>query len=272
MQHWNSPTGEGTIRANVHVIKVGFEYDARWVATRSKKEIAEFEPTPWHPEPGKRLAITYASGDPSQRHLWEKTEYYEHLQPFVDVDGSRPIDDPHIAVGNMARARWSVFGPAFERFLNGQSGAEPVLGVPIEEWLSEPGDVARLQVLKSIGIRSVEEFLRAPESTYIAIASRMPDVGRYRELAAMFLKSREKSAQQIALSSKDEEISTLRSELDEMKEMMRQLLAAATPATEDDAEVESLRNEARALGIGRVGNKSPETLRAEIAEHRKVAA
>lgn len=226
--NWSSPTGESPIRANVQVLDVFYKQDKRWLASRTKAELAAFVPSPSHPEPGMRLAIKFRSGDPNQQHLWEKEEYYDYLVPSVDDEGMRQVDDPHSAVGNMARARWAVFGPHFEAFLS-KTKLE-VTGTVLEHWLTEPGDATRLAMLKSCGLRTVEEFLRAPESLMIALAPRMPDVRRYRELAVTFMRVREKSDHQKAIeavaSEKDGEISSLKEQIAEMRGMMEALLQA----------------------------------------------
>jgi hypothetical protein len=135
--------------------------------------------------------------------------------------------DPHSAIGQMSRARYEVIKPYVEAAQRGQEVV--VQGTPFGMWAGL--DQRRAEILRQHGLRTVEEFVAAPESVMIAICGRMPDARYYKGLAAKFLEASEQQAASAAIAKRDETIETLqsvndelRSQMDEMQAMLAKLL------------------------------------------------
>ena len=217
---------EGNIRPNLKIHRIYWHtIKDRRVFTPDNPFIASIG----EPEVGKRLMIEYSPGTDS--HLVRIPAWYNDLLPETDEQvGTSRLKDPHSVVGAMKRVTWDVMERAFNDFLTGQE--TPVRGTAIGSWPAL--DMQRAEIFRAFGLATLEEILEAPESKIIAIAPRMPDVRHYVDLAAKFLEAKKVTAGQAALAVKDNEIDLLRGEVDELKDMLRQVLEAKIKEQAED--------------------------------------
>lgn len=147
--------------------------------------------------------------------------------PWDEFIPDERAQDPHSAIGQMARVRYEAVKTYVEAAMRGQEVVTQ--GTALSLWAGL--DQRRAEVLRSYGIRTVEEFVNAPESMLMSAQSKMPDVRYYLNMAKAFLEAAAHNEAANKLAERDkhiedlkEENRTLRSDMSEMKAMLNQLL------------------------------------------------
>ena len=225
---------EGNIRPNLKVHRVfWYHYKDRRVFT----EANPFVPSKGEPEIGKRLAIEYSPGGEAQN-LAKIIGFYEDLRPETEENvGKSRVNDPHSAVGTMKRVTWEIMDKYFEAFLKGEAVA--VIGTPIGALPAI--DVSHVNIFRDFGITTVEGFLEAPESIIISLAARLPDIRRWLDIAKKFMAAKAVAETQQKMEAKDNEIDSLKSEVNEMRAMMQQFIDAQTAKASEEGEPQKRR-------------------------------
>lgn len=161
-----------------------------------------------------------------------------NIMPETTANGRRSrINDPHSAIGMMQRRRWEAMKPYIDAAIHGQE--IPQQGHSLAVW---PGlDQRRAEILRQYGIRTVEEMITMPESTLIALQSKLPDIRHYLRQGKQFLEAQEASAAAAAITERDRVIDTLKmansemsEQVSEMRAMMERILAAQSLGPDDE--------------------------------------
>lgn len=120
-------------------------------------------------------------------------------------------DNPAV---QMAHERWNAIKPAYDAWKNGQ--ALPETGTPLGAW---PGvSQEQADALKMMGIRSVEEYANASDGIISAVP--FPGARELKVAAQAFLKAADRQAITADLAKKDDEIATLKEQLEEMRQIV----------------------------------------------------
>lgn len=218
---------EGNIRPNLKVHRVfWYHFKDRRVFT----EAHPFVSSKGEPEIGKRLAIEYSPGGEASN-LAKIMGFYDDLRPETDESvGKSRINDPHSAVGTMKRVTWEIMDKYFEAFLKGEQVA--VIGTPIGALPAI--DTSHINIFRDFGLTTVEGLLEAPESIIISLAARLPDIRRWLDIAKKFMAAKSVAETQSKMEAKDNEIDSLKGEVNELKAMMQQLIDAQIAKASED--------------------------------------
>lgn len=237
MQPWQQDgqmRGAGAVRLLVHGFTTEYKIDPETGATR-EVDFVEYSPA------GQEAFIRLR-------------------KPMRDVLEIEPLD-PNAPLTILAHQRKAVIEEAYRGWKRG--GEVPVTGTPLGAW---PAITAKqAEIIRHAGIASVEDLAGATESQISRV--RLPNNYDLRDMARRFLAAKPQAQEAGVLAKLEAENERLRSDLDELKAMMRQLVAkqpAVSAADDDDEELAILREMAQSAGIKRVGNKSKATLLAEL--------
>lgn len=159
--------------------------------------------------------------------------------PWDDFIPDERAQDPHSAIGQMARARHDAVKAFVEAAMRGQEVVTQ--GTALAMWSGL--DQKRADIVRGYGIRTVEEFADAPESMLMSMQNKMPDARYYKAMAKSFLEAaaqNEAAGQLAARDKRIEELSaenrTLRDDMGELKGMLNQLLERQMPANAEHSE------------------------------------
>ena len=145
---------------------------------------------------------------------------------------SRVIEnhDPQNTAAQMAHDRWNGIKPAYEAW---KAGREiPTHGTPLAVWPGVTQEQA--DVIKTFGIRSVDELAGSPDSVLTRI--QLPGIRVLQEQAKAFLLAKDQSRVADAISAKDGEIASLRDQLEELRQLViAQSAQSQTPDADDEA-------------------------------------
>lgn len=164
----------------------------------------------------------YSTGKPVDMVLLApKGEGHMKTQTWHRVSKLRPpkSNDPALTESasylDMA-AKWSVIGPAYEAWREGN--ALPESGTPLAVWPGVTSDMAK--ALVSMGLKTVEDVRDMGDG----VISRLPfpNARKLPELAGKFLEGKDKAAS-------DAENAELRERLAAMEELLNERLAADKP-------------------------------------------
>ncbi len=122
----------------------------------------------------------------------------------------QPLESDNPAV-LMAHERWNIIKPAYDAWKNGQN--LPERGTPLAAWPGITSD--QVEVLKMMGILSVEEYAEASDSIISAVP--FPSARELRTAAKAFLAASDKMAVTTELKAKDEQIAALQADIEELK-------------------------------------------------------
>lgn len=122
-----------------------------------------------------------------------------------------------------ANQRWNIIKPAYEAWKNGH--ALPESGTALGAWPGIAPDTA--DALRMAGIRTVEEV--AEMSDGIATRLPIPGLRDLRITAAAFLKAADRTKISTDLAKKDEELASMRAEMEEMRQLLKAKLDDDTP-------------------------------------------
>lgn len=167
----------------------------------------------------------YASGKPVDMVLiaptgegHQKTQTWhrvEKLRPPHEPDSKQRDSDTYVAM----HARWSVIGPAYDAYKNGE--ALPENGTPLAAWSGVTVDQA--SHLKSMGLKSVEDVRDMSDSAVSKLP--FPDARKLPNLAGAFLEGEDAAA-------KDKKMAAMQEQMDAMAEMLE---AQTKPAAKGKA-------------------------------------
>lgn len=122
----------------------------------------------------------------------------------------KAADNPAV---QMAHERWNAIKPHYDAWRNGQQ--LPETGTPLAAW---PGvSPEQADALKMMGIRSVEEYANASDGVINSVP--FPGARELKAAAQSYLKSADRQAITNDLAKKDDEIATLKEQLEEMRQM-----------------------------------------------------
>lgn len=172
-------------------------------------------PLPTDPAAAMR-AIDYVeymslSGDNPDRHI--------NRCPVSELRCVRPPKDEQDWQSQAAWGKWQIVKPLYENWKAGHAIVEE--GTPIDAWAGVTPEQAKY--IKLAGISTLESFAEAMHGQLAAV--RLPNVDALQKHAKRFLENRANNAITTDLQRKDEEINNLRSELAEMRDLMRELAA-----------------------------------------------
>lgn len=146
------------------------------------------------------------------------------------VESMRPDNrdgaDPHSLIGTYARTIWAVVGPEYDDYKS--KTVREQTGTPIESW-AELGQLdGAYELLKAVGIRTIEQFRDSPDVQLSRVA--IPDRLGWRAKAGQHLDRAQKSAHTLAQTNTLSEVAELRS----MVEMLTNKLAEMHVAGEEE--------------------------------------
>lgn len=184
-------------------------------------------------------------------------------RPVAEVLNIEPNDDP----GNLMKVQaWQRRSLVENRYLAWKgTGVLVENGTPLGAW---PGINSKAaDIIRQAGIHTVEDLATASESQIMRV--RLPNQRDLREQARRFCSLKPQAADASKLGKLEEDNERLKEQLAEMKIMLmglakQQAPQTAAPADDEDDELEVVRELAREKGIARVGNKSKDTLLAEL--------
>ena len=191
--------------------------------------------------------------------------------PLDDLLCVELIDDPHSAQHNIAKGRAAVVQRAMMRYQH--ANETPDGHMALETW----GGLTPVmcKTLRKTGIRSLQELATASEATISRMGGALMNPRKLVEQCNLYLSSMDKTMAASALVQAKEENEALRQRMADMEATFNAKLSeilsklGGVPATGanvgDDSDLEQLRARARSAGVPRVGNKSRDTLEAELA-------
>jgi hypothetical protein len=115
---------------------------------------------------------------------------------------------------------WPVLQPAYEAWKKNQEA--PLDGTPLDAW---PGVTPQqVKVMRDYHLRSVEDFATAPDSTLMKM--NFPGIREMQGRAKAFLQAAQGQVQIAeALHSRDQTIANLGADLEEMRQLMKEMAA-----------------------------------------------
>jgi len=148
------------------------------------------------------------------------TEAVHRLAAVVPMEGRAAIN-PAV---QMANARWNEIKPAYEAWKSGRE--VPVNGTPLAAWAGITPEQAELFRMK--GVRTVEDIAALTDTHKRSMG--IPGLHDIIENAKRFISAQDKTVVTKALEQKDAEIASLKDQMAEMAEMMKELVASKPDA------------------------------------------
>lgn len=139
--------------------------------------------------------------------------------PVKRIIDLRADDDPQDIVLDLAYQRKRLIEGPYQEWLKGQE--MPVEGTPLSAWTQLNGN--QVNVIAHIGIRTVEELADAPDSLLMKI--RLPHQPELRTMAQRFVAAKQTNQAAAILEKASAETEALRSQLAEVMEQNRELMA-----------------------------------------------
>ena len=131
--------------------------------------------------------------------------------------------DPHSLIGTYARTIWAVVGPAYDDFKS--KTVREQVGTPIESW----GELGQLdgafELLKSVGIRTIEQFRDSPDVQLARVA--IPDRLGWRAKAGRYLDRSQKAEAVASNDATRTEVAELRDQVQLLMGKLAELTVAA---------------------------------------------
>ena len=148
------------------------------------------------------------------------TRAVAHMRP-----DNREGADPHSYIGQNVRATWAVIGPAYDDYKS--KTVRELIGTPVETW-AELGQLeGAYDLLKQIGIRTIEQLRDAPDVQISRVA--IPDRLGWRAKAGRYLELSQRTANTVVQDATRSEVAELKSQV----EMLMSKLAEMQVASED---------------------------------------
>jgi hypothetical protein len=142
-----------------------------------------------------------------------------------DLRRIREAPDPDDVASNIAKQRWEYIEKHYSAWKAGQE--TPEHGIPLAAW---PGITPeQADVLRTAGLRSVEDIATASDGIVNRIS--LPGIRELQGNAKRFLEAQDGVKTAEALAKKDQEISSLQDQLEELRQIV---LAKAAPDEDDD--------------------------------------
>jgi hypothetical protein len=195
--------------------------------------------------PTAKVAVRFLNAwteyKPDAEGVMREEDWIEYCAP-----GMAHISTTQDAVRRVQRdkGKWASLEPYYNAWK--QNSEIPTDGTPLAAW---PGVTKQqAEVLKGQGIRTVEDVAGMNDSMIGRIA--LPNVRALKEQAQRYLDARDNHRVEAALKEKDDQIATLKAQMDQLAE----LVAAKMDAAEE--------NEPAKRGPGRP-RKNPEAVAAE---------
>lgn len=150
------------------------------------------------------------------------TEAISRLSAVVPMEG-RAAQNPAVM---MAHARWNAIRPAYEAWKQGRE--VPLDGTPLAVWNGVSTEQAEIFRMK--GVRTVESIAALTDTHKQSMG--IPGLHEIVENAKRFLTAQDKGAVARALAQKDAEVESLKAQIAELVEMVKEKVAPADPAAE----------------------------------------
>jgi len=171
--------------------------------------------------------LLYApAGNIQNCQTWENVKRL--MPPAEDSDEEEEMQRRNPAGSKLfhMRAIWSVIGPHYEAWLNGEKVTEE--GVPLDAWAG--ANASQVKMLKRAGIHTVEHLAAASEGQMSKV--NLPDLRDLKRRAATFIESADKTelADKVAESN-----DKLDAALDVIAEMQAKLNAMEKPQAKPKA-------------------------------------
>lgn len=233
--HENQTRVEGAVRLHIHAFTT--EYRPSEDGAVREVDMVEYSP----------------AGQEALTRIRRPVSEMLDLEPNVDPGNGMVVGAWH---------RRSLIEPAYKAW---KGGGELVLqGTPLGAW---PGITSKAaEIIRQAGIHTVEDLATASESQIMRV--RLPNQRDLRDMARRFLAAKPQAAEAGKMAKLEEDNERMKEQLAEMQAMLRSMAKAQAPQAaaveDDDDELEVVRELAREKGIARVGNKSKETLLAEL--------
>lgn len=159
--------------------------------------------------PGKDPVDMVLLAPKGEGHL--KTQTWRRVHKLIPP---KDVDDrvKESATYQDMAAKWSVIGPAYEAWKNGNE--LPETGTPLAAWSGVTGDMAK--ALQAMGIKTVEDVRDMGDGAVSKLA--FPNARKLPELAGKFLEGKD-------LAARDAENADLRERLATMEEMLKEAMA-----------------------------------------------
>jgi hypothetical protein len=130
----------------------------------------------------------------------------------------RPVvDQSEDVAAKIASARWDAVRPLYEAWKHGHEA--PVNGTPLAAWPGLAPEQAEL--IRAAGYRSVEEIAEASDATINQV--KLPGIREIQANAKRFVGSRDQAKVAAQLAEKDQQITTLKDQIDELTTMFASL-------------------------------------------------
>lgn len=143
---------------------------------------------------------------------FEKTQTWHRvakLVPPADADDATRSS----ATYQDMEAKWSIIGPAYDAWKNGQELPED--GTPLEAWSGVTAEQAKF--MKAMGVRTVEDVRDMGDATLEKL--RFPNARKLPGLAKMWLEGE-------AVAEKDAQIAEMAEKMAAMEELLNERMAA----------------------------------------------
>lgn len=225
---------------------------------------------------GEPIEVDYVEYSP--RHKEGLTRIVAPVAKILEIDED---EDPNNLSAAIARSRAAIIEPQYRAWKKGSEVT--VNGTPFGAWHGI--NAKQANILRHAGFSSVEEVASATRSQIMKV--RLPNQMDLQLLAKNFLAAKGASVEASNMARVQQENEHLKSELDDMKQNMAQLMAmvkgdaanVVTPAVEIEAEdkpvdeeLAILRDMAKEAGIDRYWVKGKETLERELEAVTEQAA
>lgn len=157
-------------------------------------------------------------------------------RPVLEMLDLEDDGDPLNVVAQMARERAEVIGPAYANWKKGVAQPE-IPGHPLAAW---PGlSKAEADILRHHGFQVVEQLATSPDHKFENVA--LPDPLGIKQRAIRFLAAGDQERSANLMAEKDAKIERLEGNVDELKGMVEQMLAATrAPVAPAIAEAEAV--------------------------------
>lgn len=189
--------------------------------------------------------VTYA---PAHNPVNTQTrERVRHLMPNKDMKGDKSGEKR-----KFVNVRWLQIEPHYNAYLAGEE--IPTEGTALGQWAG--ANKAQSEALKAVGLRTVEEVAAMTDTMCDRV--RMPNVRDFRKSAIAYLENAGAAATAAKSAETDSKIEKLEEQLGAAMELLEERSAPKAPAPEVDEEVISLRAQLDEKGIAyHYLNKAP---------------
>lgn len=178
--------------------------------------------------PGETEGVDYVEYGPLGNR--DRSRIVARVKDLAKIEKNRAHPNPGVA---MAAQRWAEIEPKYRAWKAGHEVVEE--GTPLAAFNAIDHDQA--EQLRMNGIHTVETLAKLSDSHVHRF--RLPGLVNIVRMAQNFVDAKDNAAFQLALEEKDKELSGLKAEMDELREIVKDLRTKPAPEPDDEPKLDA---------------------------------